>query len=121
MPSWALPAPTAAAGGPMRREAPKKNWVLTVHKNPSNLDGFVRDNVIHNFLIVGDELGEDDVTPHWQIFGQYKSKVRMVTIKAFFGSTTHCEVIRCAAQQVTYLYSPFDSKDASEVHCSAPC
>lgn len=117
------PAPAAdpngavrTAGGPAPRSSPKLNWCITVHKTAANAAGFVRDPAIHTYLIVGDELGEDGVTPHWQIFVQYIKKVRMNTIKAFFGNSAHCEPMRGTAQQVFSYPKMLSCEIANEYH-----
>lgn len=45
------------------------------------------------------EIGESTGYPHWQIFVQFKRKVRLGGVKAKFGATCHAELSRSTSAE----------------------
>lgn len=77
-----------------KRDAPRKNWCMTVFPDKEENPGKVFDDKVMNYLVVGNEKCPETGRDHWQCYVQFRKKVRFGAVKAIFGDSIHIEVSR---------------------------
>jgi len=86
------------------RDNKAKHWVFTLNNPAVVLAEFCDEKwnaAKHAYLVVGEEVGEETHTPHFQGYIAFLNKVRFTTVKALLGDKTHVEVKRGTVQEAS--------------------
>ncbi|KAH3876173.1 hypothetical protein DPMN_000008 [Dreissena polymorpha] len=100
-----------------------RNWCFTLNNYTDAEYKAIREAECE-YLIVGEEIGEAEATPHLQGYVQFKDQLRMTTLKKKFSARAHYQMAKGSARD-NYVYCTkegrFFEKGTAQVNGKVKC